>query len=195
MKAPGIPRGPCDNRTRESILKKIYLVLLVLAVAAGCARTWQFQAIDAFRPADGVPAAAVCQGCHGDQYGSWKENRHSSEERMAAIPVTELHECGACHAGLTAHVAEPAKTPARRSPRSRRRSRTRSAGNVITVKPCSAARPSIPMTSMRFTPAWGLKVRHSSSHASTVTRDIRESPPCWSGSRPISAISAIPVRS
>lgn len=30
---------------------------------------------------------------------------------MTVIPVTELHECGACHAGLTAHLADPAKTP------------------------------------------------------------------------------------
>ena len=94
-------------------MKKIVLALLILAVVVGCARTWQFQAIDSFRPADGVPAAAVCQICHAGQYESWKKNRHSNEERMAVIPVAELHECGACHSGLSAHVANPATVPSR----------------------------------------------------------------------------------
>lgn len=92
-------------------MKKLYLALLVVVVIAGCARTWLFQPLESFRPTDGVPAATACQSCHAGQYGSWKENRHGSEERMAAIPVAELRECGACHSGLAAHGADPAKIP------------------------------------------------------------------------------------
>ncbi len=92
-------------------MKKISFFLLTLVVIAGCARTWQFPSLETFRPSDGVPAATVCQGCHAGPYGSWKENRHSSEERMTVIPVAELHECGACHSGLAAHVVNPTAVP------------------------------------------------------------------------------------
>jgi len=87
--------------------KIIILFFLVLFIAVGCARTWVYQPIDTFRPAGAVPPSTICQPCHQEQYDAWKKNRHSEEKYMAKIPVAELHECGACHEGLTEHAADP----------------------------------------------------------------------------------------
>jgi len=84
-----------------------FLVLGVLVAAAGCAGTWMSQPIESFRPPETVPPSSVCQPCHQDQFDSWKKTRHADGQRMAKIPVPELHECGACHADLSAHAADP----------------------------------------------------------------------------------------
>lgn len=88
-----------------------FLVLAVLVIATGCAGTWVTQPIESFRPPEAVPPSSVCQPCHEAQFGSWKKTRHSDGQRMAKIPVAELHECGACHANLAAHAADPSMRP------------------------------------------------------------------------------------
>jgi predicted CXXCH cytochrome family protein len=90
----------------------LFLILFAAVVIAGCAGTWTTQPIESFKPADAVPPALVCQPCHQAQFDSWKRTRHSDGQRMAKIPVAELHECGACHANLAAHAADPSNRPA-----------------------------------------------------------------------------------
>lgn len=87
--------------------KNFVLSLLPVIIVVGCARTWMYQPIETFRPADAVPPASTCQPCHQDQFDAWKKNRHSDEKYMAKVPVPDLHECGACHDSLAAHAADP----------------------------------------------------------------------------------------
>jgi predicted CXXCH cytochrome family protein len=98
----------CD---KESVIKKTVIlffpVLFATVVVAGCAGTWMSQPIESFRPPEEVPPSSVCQPCHQDQFDAWKRTRHSEDTNMAKIPVMELHECGACHADLNAHAADP----------------------------------------------------------------------------------------
>jgi predicted CXXCH cytochrome family protein len=89
----------------------ILLLAVVLLTATGCARTWQFNPIDSYRPAENVPSVAACQACHQTEYNSWKKTRHASEVHMTIVPVKELRECGACHDNLSAHAADPAVKP------------------------------------------------------------------------------------
>jgi predicted CXXCH cytochrome family protein len=91
--------------------KTVILFFLVVIIAAGCARTWVFQPLETYKPSEANPPAAVCQPCHQAQFDAWKRTKHSDEKKMAKIPVAELRECGACHVGLAAHAADPAKTP------------------------------------------------------------------------------------
>lgn len=93
------------------------IATLLLLLVAGCARRiWQFQPIESFKPGEDIPSAMVCQPCHQTQYDSWKKTRHSSATHMAVIPFPGLQACGACHAKLAAHAANPtndhAVTPA-----------------------------------------------------------------------------------
>jgi predicted CXXCH cytochrome family protein len=85
----------------------LFLCLFAVVVIAGCAGTWTSQPIETFKPSEAVPPSSVCQPCHQDQFGSWKKTRHADGQRMAKIPVPELHECGACHTDLSAHAADP----------------------------------------------------------------------------------------
>jgi predicted CXXCH cytochrome family protein len=87
--------------------KTIVFSLLIVGVLIGCARTWESPSLEKYRPASSVPPASVCQSCHQSQYDAWKENRHSSEERMVRIAVEELRECEACHTGTTSHAQNP----------------------------------------------------------------------------------------
>jgi predicted CXXCH cytochrome family protein len=91
--------------------KKVVLLFIAAIALSGCARTWQFTPIDAFKPADTVPQAVVCGPCHQSEYDSWKKTRHSSETHMSVIPIQDLRECGACHTGLAAHAGDPAVNP------------------------------------------------------------------------------------
>ncbi len=89
----------------------LFLTLVLLVISAGCARTWMYQPIESYKPSEASPPSAVCQPCHQGQFDSWKKTRHADGQRMAKVPVTELHECGACHANLTAHAADPGSKP------------------------------------------------------------------------------------
>lgn len=91
--------------------KTVLLFFFVVLTVAGCARTWIYQPLETFRPSEAVPPASTCQPCHEDQFDAWKKNRHSEEKYMAKIPVSELHECAACHDGLSAHAADPGSKP------------------------------------------------------------------------------------
>jgi len=95
----------CEN------VNRFLLPLLIVVLLAGCARTWTFTPIDAYRPAENVPPAAACQACHQGEYDSWKRTRHASEVYMQAVPVPALRECGACHEGIAAHAADLAVKP------------------------------------------------------------------------------------
>ena len=88
-----------------------FLVLAAAVVIVGCARTWMYHPIESYKPSEASPPATVCQPCHQEQFDSWKGTRHADGHRMAKIPVTELHECGACHANLTAHAGDPVSRP------------------------------------------------------------------------------------
>lgn len=91
------------------------LIPFVCAVCfvAGCAGTWTTKAIESYRPAEPPPPSSSCQSCHPQQFDTWRTTGHAEMELMAKIPVAELHECGACHENLAAHVANPAVKPAR----------------------------------------------------------------------------------
>lgn len=88
--------------------RSVILFFLVAFIAAGCARTWIYQPLDAYKPSEAVPTASVCQPCHQEQVESWKRTRHAEEKYMSKVPVAELRECGACHDRLAAHAADPA---------------------------------------------------------------------------------------
>ena len=89
----------------------LFLCLFTVVVIIGCAGTWVTQPIETFKPAEAVPPATVCRPCHESQFDSWKKTRHADGQRMAMIPVKDLHECGACHVNLTAHAADPGNKP------------------------------------------------------------------------------------
>ena len=89
----------------------LFLTLFAAVIIAGCAGTWTSPPIESFKPAEAVPPASVCKPCHEAQFDSWKRTRHGDGQRMAMIPVAELHECGACHTGLAAHAADPGSRP------------------------------------------------------------------------------------
>jgi predicted CXXCH cytochrome family protein len=88
------------------------MVGIALTIAA-CAGTWTTPPIETYRPSGAAPPASVCMPCHEPQVATWKKNRHSDEKAMERIPLAELRECGACHEGLAAHVAEPGTLPAK----------------------------------------------------------------------------------
>ena len=85
----------------------LFLALFIVVIVVGCAGTWVTQPIESFKPAEAAPPSSACQPCHQAQFDSWKKTRHADGKRMARIPVEELHECGACHADLNAHAADP----------------------------------------------------------------------------------------
>jgi predicted CXXCH cytochrome family protein len=89
----------------------LFLVLFLTITLAGCARTWMYQPIESYKPSETLPPASVCQPCHQTEFDSWKRTRHADGQRMAKVPVTELHQCGACHANLTAHAGDPGNRP------------------------------------------------------------------------------------
>jgi len=90
---------------------RILTVLGIALIIAACAGTWTTPGIETYQPTEAVPPASICMPCHPAQVDAWKKNRHSNERAMEKIPVSELHECGACHNGLAAHAAEPDKRP------------------------------------------------------------------------------------
>lgn len=89
----------------------LFLVISSVIAISGCAGTWVTQPIESYKPAEAVPPASACQSCHPEQLETWKNTRHAEMERMAKIPVKELHECGACHGNLAAHIANPGNKP------------------------------------------------------------------------------------
>jgi len=94
-------------------MKRVAAIIfpIILVALVGCARTWQFEPLESFRPPEVVPAAPTCQTCHQKEYESWKKTRHAEKARMAVIPIKELRECGACHDNVAAHAADPATKP------------------------------------------------------------------------------------
>lgn len=93
------------------IINRFYFFLLLLAVLNGCAGTWQTQPIESFKPSEPNPPSSACKSCHPSQFETWQLTNHADKERMAKIPVVELHECGACHVNLAAHAANPEIRP------------------------------------------------------------------------------------
>lgn len=88
------------------------IALFALLILAGCAGTWKTQPIESYKPKEQVPPSSTCQTCHPRQFETWKGTSHADMERMAKIPVKELHECGACHGDLAPHAANPQVRPA-----------------------------------------------------------------------------------
>ena len=93
------------------MIKQVALLFAAVFALSGCARTWQFTSIDAFKPAEAAPQAVACRSCHQAEFDSWKKTGHSSETHMSVIPIQDLRECGACHTGLTAHAVDPMVKP------------------------------------------------------------------------------------
>lgn len=91
--------------------RSFIMIFIIMVFFAGCARTWMSPPIESYKPAEPSPPATVCQPCHQAQFDSWMDTRHADGQRMAKVPVTELHECGACHANLASHAADPNARP------------------------------------------------------------------------------------
>ena len=91
--------------------RPIIALFIVMVLFTGCARTWMYLPVESYRPPEASPPAIVCQPCHQAQYDSWKKTRHADDQRMAKVPVAELHECGACHTNLAAHAGDPVNRP------------------------------------------------------------------------------------
>jgi predicted CXXCH cytochrome family protein len=93
------------------IITRLSFFLLPLVLLSGCAGTWQIQPIESFKPAEASPPSSLCKSCHPKQFETWQQTNHADQERMAKIPVVELHECGACHVNLASHAANPESRP------------------------------------------------------------------------------------
>ncbi|MBI5623295.1 MAG: hypothetical protein HY924_05915 [Elusimicrobia bacterium] len=76
---------------------------------AGCMRAWDHPDLKTFAPAAPAPAAASCQTCHEEEYGSWQKTRHADKGRMEKIPEEGLRQCSACHEVKPGHAEEPAE--------------------------------------------------------------------------------------